>query len=255
MGEKIRALLFDFTKDNLDAHESGKVNITSGENVLEDVIQFENGEFNDSPFVRLFEIEGYSSHILNPQTIHIKGEQLSNILEVDKNNLCFYSLYNRYFLKRGRGTYTIEVKTSRQLMFLANKEMFKGGNIPIFEIRVKMDIHGEEKWSSWQAVAGKFIVIGNSYSSGIAEVYNSMTEKEIETFKQDFQIRYSGSSVLEFEMGNYSLPRIINDPFNSDIRKIIDPYSFQILFDSQIIKEVSREKSCEYWEIFEERYK
>jgi len=251
MGEKIRALLFDFTKDNLDAHEALKVNITSGVNILEDLIRFQNGEFKDSPFVRLFEIEGDSSYIEYARTIHIKDEHLSNILGIDKNNLCFYHFYNYYFLKLGT---FMKGKTSRELTILANKEMFKGVNIPIFEIRTRMVFHGEEKWSSWQAIAGKFIVIGNSGPSGLAEVYSSMTKKEIEAFKQDFQIRYSGSIVLEMGMGN-SLTRIINDPLNSEIRKIIDPYNFHILFDSQIIKEVSRERSFGYWKIFEERYK
>lgn len=252
MGEKIRVLLFDFTKNNLDAHEKCKVNITSGENILEDLIRFENGEFKDSPFVRLLEIEGDSAYLEIRRAIHIRDEHLSNILEVDKKNLCYFHFYNYYILKRF--TIMSEVKTSRELLILANKEMFTGGKIPIFEIRAKIVVHGEEKWSSWQAIAGKFIVIGHSNHSGLAEVYNSMTEKEIETFKQDFQIRYSGSSVLEMGMEN-SLTRIIKDPFNSNIRKIIDPYTFQILFDSQIIKEVSRESGFEYWKIFEERYK
>jgi hypothetical protein len=52
-----------------------------------------------------------------------------------------------------------------------------------------------------------------------------------------------------------TLPRIINDPFNNGIRKIIDPTTFQILFDSQIIQEVPSDKSYEIWREFEDRYR
>ncbi|KYG27734.1 hypothetical protein [Alkalihalobacillus trypoxylicola] len=253
MRKKIKALLFDFTKDHLAAHEAGKVHMTSGENVLKDImIQFENGECSDSPFVELIEIEPKAgSYDL------IRNEQMSHIIGIDEHNLCFYPIYTRTFKKNRSFTRALLSKGARgEFMILANNEMFEGVN-PVFEIRFKYyDNRAEQwKWSSWQAIAGKFIV-AQTYKfgpGGIAEVYSSLTEKEIETFKQDFQIRYSGSSIVELGIEN-SLPRIMNDPFNGDFRKVIDPNTFQILFDSQIIQEVSSEKSYEIWKSFEERY-
>lgn len=246
MQGKITALLFDFKKENLDAHEAAKVNMTSGKNVLKDLIQFEDGEFSESSFVQLIEIA------CDIPYNHIPNEQMSNILGIDKNNLCFYRIYT-YSIKNSR-SYTMGYLSRGapgQLMILANKAMFEKA-IPIFEIRFKRN----DKWSSWQAIAGKFLVVQN-YSSGpggIAEVYSSMTEREIEDFRQNFQVRYSGSIVSELVMPN-KLPRIINDPSSSDIRKIIDPNTFQILFDSQIMQVVSSDESYGIWRKFEDRYR
>ncbi len=247
MQEKIRALLFDFTRNNLDADELAKINMTSGRNVLNDVIQFEDGEFSDSPFVQLIEIEcEIGSHDI------VRNEQMSNILGINKNNLYFYCIYTRAF--KGACSFTMNCLSKGSpgaLNILANKSMFERA-VSIFEIRFK----NRGEWSAWQAIAGKFIVAQNYRfgSGGIAEAYSSMTEREIEIFKLNFQIRYSGSIISEMIMPN-TLPRIMNDPFNSDIRKIIDPNTFEILFDSQIIQEISSEKSCEVWRKFEERYK
>ncbi|GAF66070.1 hypothetical protein BTS2_2970 [Bacillus sp. TS-2] len=255
MRKKIKALLFDFTKDHLAAHEAGKVHMTSGENVLKDImIQFENGECSDSPLVELIELEP------EPESSRydiVRNEQMSHIMGIDEHNLCSYPIYDHIFIKSRSYTRALLSKGARgEFMILANKEMFEGVN-PIFEIRYKyLDNKASQwKWSSWHAIAGKFIVAQtfNVGPGGIAEVYSSITEKEIETFKQDFQIRYSGSSIVELAIEN-SLTRIMNDPFNGDFRKVIDPNTFQILFDSQIIQEVSSEKSYEIWKSFEERY-
>lgn len=79
--KKINALLFNFTKDNLDAHEATKENMTSGRNVLKDIIQFENGEFSDSPFVQLIEIACDGPYN------HVNDEQMSNKNILIINNL------------------------------------------------------------------------------------------------------------------------------------------------------------------------
>lgn len=249
MRDKINALLFDFTKDNLHAHEADNILMTSGKNILNEIIQFENGEFSDSPFAQLIEIECESDNYN-----HIKNETMSNILGIDKNSLFLYEIYTHHFFKkrcftRGNLPSTLQAK----FFILANKGMLEE-SVPIFEIRFKKYINEEEKWSSWQAISGKFIVT-QEYRfgpGGVLGVYSSMTEREIESFKRNFQIRYSGSIITELGMPN-TLHRI-EDPFNSDIRKIIDPNTFQILFDSQIINEVSSEKSCEVWQKFSDRY-
>ncbi|MEC5424307.1 hypothetical protein QGM71_12475 [Virgibacillus sp. C22-A2] len=248
MQDKIKVLLFDLTEDNLIVHQAINSNIISGRNILKDSIQFKNGEFSDTPFVKLIEIE-YESAINNT----VKDVQMSKILGIDESNLCFYHFYYHTY-KRFRSFTRKELSSGYpgEFIILTNKAMFeKANSIPIFEIRFKKN----EKWSSWQAIAGKFIVAQNYIfgPGGVAEVYSSMTEKVIETFGQDFQIRYGGRSVSELGMIN-SLHRIINDPFHSDIRKIIDPFTFQILLDSQLIQELSSEKSIEVWRNFEERY-
>ena len=71
---------------------------------------------------------------------------------------------------------------------------------------------------------------------------------------QNFQMRYSGYRVKELFQANI-LYRIIDDPFNTNIRKIIDPTTFHILFDSQIIQETSSDESYEIWKEFEKRYR
>ncbi|NLP52032.1 hypothetical protein [Bacillus sp. RO1] len=241
----ITALLFDFTTDNLDAHEIWKENMTSGRNVLNDIIQFENGEFSDTPFVRSIEIACYDCFN------HIKDEQMSNILKIDKENLCNYEMYNTTYRKSRSFTRNMQ-SLGDKIIILANKSMVEQTK-HIFEIRYK---ENEEKWSSWQAIAGKFIVT-QEYRfgpGGVAQVYSPLAAKQIANFKQKFEIRYSGSILLDMGEPN-TLTRIINDPFNNGIRKIIDPTTFQILFDSQIIQEVPSEKSDEIWRNFEERYR
>ncbi|TXC81569.1 hypothetical protein FS935_21945 [Metabacillus litoralis] len=251
MKDTIKALLFDFSKENLDVDIDDKFNITLGNNILNDILRFEKGNFIDNPFVQLTEIEcELDSHNF------VSNEKMSNILGIDKSSICFYQIYTHFFRRMylstiGKSPATFQVK----FIILAYKEMFEKAE-PIFDIRFKSYVDDEEKWSSWQAIAGKFIV-AQEYRfgpGGIAEVYNSMTEKEIENFKQNFQIRYSGSIVSELGMPN-TLPRIINDPFSSDLIKIIDPNTFQILFDSQILRGSSSEESGELWQIFDERYR
>lgn len=244
MSNKITALMFDFTTDNLNAHEVWKENMTSGRNVLNDIIQFEKGEFSDSPFVQSIEIATDDSYNL------VKDGQMSNILKIDKENLCNYQMYTNTF-KKSR-SYTKGMGTSKGIIILANKAMFEQTK-HIFEIRY---IKNDKKWSPWHAITGKFIVahVYRFGPGGIAEVYSPMATREIENFTQNFQIRYSGSMTHELMKSN-TLPRIVNDPHNDDIRKIIDPTTFQILFDSQIIQEVPSDKSYEVWRKFEERYR
>jgi hypothetical protein len=249
MSNKINFLLFDFTTENLNAHEVWKENMTSGRNVIKDIIQFENGEFSDSPFVQLIEIACDGLDNYN----HVKDEQISNILGIDKENLCNYQMYTNTF-KNSR-SYTRGMRRSGDIIIWANKAMFEQTfkQTNIFEIRYYQN---EEKWSSWQAITGKFIV-AQEYRfgpGGVAEVYSPMATREIANFKGNFQIRYSGSMTSDLMKPN-TLPRIINDPFNNGIRKIIDPTTFQILFDSQIIQEVPSDKSYEVWRDFEERYR
>lgn len=239
-------LLFDLTYDNLKANEADKENITSGRNILKDIIKFINSKFSDSNFVKSIKIECNDLHHT------IKNEEMSNILGMSENNLCFYRVYN-YSLKREYSKTTAYLNTGKigEYKIIANEKMFEGTE-PIFEIRYKI----EDKWSSWQGIAGKFILAKNSEwgPSGIAGRYSSITEEEIEIIKQKFQIRYSGSIVGEFVKKN-TLPRIINDPFYSDIRKVIDPTTFHILFDSLVIQEVPNDKSYEIWMKFQERYR
>lgn len=244
MRGKITALLFDFTGNNLYAHEAAKVSMTSGKNVLKDLIQFEDGEFSESPFVQLIEIacdQPYNS---------IRDEQISTILGIDKNNLCFYQIYTYYFKNNISFTRDLSIGDVGKPIILANKAMLEVAN-PIFEIRSKIN----EKWSSWQAITGRFIVAQKhrGVKAGVKGIYSPMTERDIESFKQNFQLRYSGSRILELGKPN-ALLRIKNDPSNSDIRKVIDPKTFQILFDSQIIQAVSSDESYELWRKFEERY-
>lgn len=240
MRNTIKALLFDFTKENLDTYNTDKINMTSGNDVLNDIIQFENGNFIDSPFVQLIDIE-YESD----EYYIIRNEEMCKVLEIDKNNFFYYGIYARRLKKTGIYTSRLRINSFE---IIANKEMFEGTVAPIFEIRANHEM------TSWQAIAGKFIVIRESIPSGIAEVYNPITKYAIEMFKQDFQIRYSGSKILDIGVHN-PLPRINKDPFNSNIIKIIDPSTFQISFDSQIIQENSSEKSSEIWKRFEERYR
>lgn len=245
MLENVNVLLFDFTRENLDEHEEAKVNLTSGKNVLEDLIQFEDGEFCESPFVQCIQIPTDDPYN------QIPDEQMSDILGIEKNNLLYYRIFITSFKKSYSFTHGYLDEGARDIKILANKKMIEE-NFPIFEIRYKVG----EKWSSWQAIAGKFIV-AHDYRfgpGGVREVYSSITEREISIIKQNFQIRYSGNTVNEILEPN-TLYRIINDPFDSVIRKIIDPSTFQILFDSQLIQEVSSEKSFVIWRKFEERYR
>jgi hypothetical protein len=245
MRKKVNTLLFDFTKDNLEAHEIYKENMISGSNVLEDIIQYKNGEFSDSFFVKLIEVE------CDDNDNYIKDEKMGNILGIDEKNLCFYQIYTCTFNQHSSFTrgYLNDGKIG-EFKILSNKVMFERN--PIFELRFKI----REKWSAWHAIAGKFIVAQNYNMGpgGIAGLYSSITKEEIETFKQSFQIRYSGSLIPEILKSN-TLHRIINDPFDSSIRKIIDPATSHILFDSQVIHEVSSDKSFEIWRKFEERYR
>ncbi|WP_322421617.1 hypothetical protein [Jeotgalibacillus haloalkalitolerans] len=246
MGETIKALMFDFTRDNLNAYEVDKAMLTSGENLLSDIMQFESMKYIESPFTRLIDIEcDYANNL-------IKDEKMSTILGIDKENLFHYYFFDRINKKSHSSTKTyLSAGHPGEFSILASKTMLEAGD-PIFEIRFKL----EEKWSSWQAIAGKFIVAQNYRfgPGGVAEVYHSMTEKEIESFKQTFQIRYSGSIRLALNMPD-TLRRMINDPFDRDIRKLIDPHTFQILFDSQLMHEFSSEKSQEIWSKFETRYR
>jgi len=77
MLENVNVLLFDFTRENLDEHEEAKVNLTSGKNVLEDLIQFEDGEFCESPFVQCIQIPTDDPYN------QIPDEQMSDILGID----------------------------------------------------------------------------------------------------------------------------------------------------------------------------
>ena len=247
MSEKINMLLFDFTKDNLEGHEEYKKNMTSGINFLSDIIQFENDEFLNSSFVQLVETNYDNDYG------HIKDRKISNILGIDEVNLCFYQIYD-YLCKKTVSMTREYLNTGqiREFKIIANKTMFKE-NSSIFEIRFKIE---EDKWSSWQAIAGKFILTKdiNMGAGGVAGLYSSITKKEIEVFMQSFQMRYSGRRIDELIQPNI-LCRIVDDPFNTNIRKIIDPTTFHILFDSQIIQETSSDKSYEIWKEFEKHYR
>src|SRR5690606_5495265 len=89
MLENVNVLLFDFTRENLDEHEEAKVNLISGKNVLEDLIQFEDGEFCESPFVQCIQIPTDDPYN------QIPDEQMSDILGIEKNNLLYYRIFTR----------------------------------------------------------------------------------------------------------------------------------------------------------------
>lgn len=71
----------------MDEHEEAKVNLTSGKNVLEDLIQFEDGEFCESPFVQCIQIPTDDPYN------QIPDEQMSDILGIEKNNLLYYRIF------------------------------------------------------------------------------------------------------------------------------------------------------------------
>lgn len=244
MGDTIKALLFDFTKENLEAHIEEKINMTSGNNILNDIIQFENEDFIDNPFVKLIDIECESVHYYST----ISNEQMSKVLEIDNNNIYYYEIYKRK-LSEGKSRFLVS-RVPLDPLIIANKEMFEGNFVPIFEIKFN-----NEKMSSWQAIAGKFIVICGSIPRGVAGVYNPIRKVSIEYFKREFQIRFSGNTIYTIGESINTLHRISKDPFSSDLIKIIDPSTSQILFDSQIIKENSSEKSREIWQEFDQRYR
>ena len=145
MSEKINMLLFDFTKDNLETHEEYKKNMTSGINFLNDIVQYENDEFKKSSFVQLIEMHYDNDHN------QIEDRKISNILGIDEVNLCFYQIYD-YLCKKSYSMTRGYLNTGRirEFKIITNKMMFKENN-SIFEIRFKIE---EDKWSSWQAIAG-----------------------------------------------------------------------------------------------------
>ncbi|MGG0717667.1 hypothetical protein ABE096_08725 [Robertmurraya massiliosenegalensis] len=247
MSKKITALLFDFTIDNLNAHEDWKEIMISGRNVLDDIIRFKEDEFCNSPLVQLIEIETESDSYKI-----IRNESMCNILGINNNNLCLYQNYSQQ-IRRRKISFTRPSNPrvlSDKFAILANKEMFEG-TFPIFEIRLRR----AEKWSVWQAIAGKFIFIMEfPYPGGIAEIYRSIDNRQIENLKGNIEIRYSGISLQEV-CSPFVLPRIVEDPFCCDLRKIIDPNTFHILFDSQIIHDFPGEKYNNAWKVFEERYR
>lgn len=242
--EKIKCLLFNLSSANLVAHEEFKEKVMSGCNILTEIIRFENGKFVDSPFVQQMEIPTRDEYNL------IKNEDMSNILGIDDHNLLYYEFFKQRFMSSTSGTLG-NLMGGSGFKILLDKLMFKGERY-VYEIRFRY----RENWTSWQAIAGKFIVL-QEYGfgpGGIAEVYSSMSAKEVEAFKDDFQIRYCGCLIEEMVLSD-SLQRIYNDPCNSDIRKIIDPSTYQILFDSQLIQEFSGEDISKIWFDFENRYR
>ncbi|MCM3612684.1 hypothetical protein M4S82_15670 [Planococcus sp. MERTA32b] len=242
MRDTIKALLFDFTKENLEAHIAENINMTSGNNIVNDIIQFENEKFIDNPFVKLIDIEYESVH----DEYGISNEQMSKVLEIDNNNICFYEIHNRKLSKDKRRCHASTVALDP--LIIANKEMFEEVNAPIFEIKYRNEM------SSWQAIAGKFILIHGNTPGGLLGIYNPIRKSSIENFfKRDFQIRFSGNKISTIAINH--LHRICNDPFSSDLIKIIDPSTSQILFDSQLMKDNSSEKSGEIWRKFDERYR
>lgn len=247
MKDTIKALLFDFTKENLEAHVADKINMTSGNNIVNDIIQFEDEKLIDNPFVKLIDVEYESNH----GYYGISNEQMSKVLEIDNNNVCHYEIYKRSLPKSKRFSVVQRVSLDPNPIIIANKEMFEENIVPIFEIQFIQD-----ETTSWQAIAGKFILIHGSIPRGVIGIYNPISKHSIEYFKQDFQIRFSGEKIdaIIGESMNH-LPRIYKDPFISDLIKIIDPSTSQILFDSQIIKYNSSEKNREIWQKFDERYR
>ncbi|MFT8322391.1 MAG: hypothetical protein ABF649_15975 [Bacillus sp. (in: firmicutes)] len=244
MRDTIKALLFDFTKENLEAHIEEKINMTSENNILNDIIQFKNENFIDNPFVKLIDIEYESVH----HYYSISDEQMSKVLEIDNNNIFYYKISRRKLSKNKSWSVTSTVPLDP--LIIANKEMFEENFNPIFEIKLN-----NNEMSSWQAIAGKFIVIHGSIPGGVAGIYNPIRKASIESFKRNFQIRFSGVTIQSLDASNNPLHRICKDPFSSDLIKIIDPSTYQILFDSHIIKENSSEKSREIWQKFDERYR
>ncbi|AIY05690.1 hypothetical protein Plano_1725 [Planococcus sp. PAMC 21323] len=240
MKDTIKALLFDFTKENLEAHVADKINMTSGNNILNDIIQFEDEKLIDNPFAKLIDIDYESNH----GYWGISNEQMSKVLEIDNNNVCHYEIYRRSRL------FSVIQKVALDPIIIVNKEMFQETNVPIFEIKFIKD-----ETISWQAIAGKFILIHGSTPRGIIGIYNPIRKFSIEEFKQDFQIRFSGVTMNRLDESIKHPPRIHKDPFSSDVLKIIDPSTSQILFNSQITKYNSSEKSYEIWQKFDERYR
>ncbi|NRG28238.1 hypothetical protein HRF69_14030 [Bacillus circulans] len=243
MRDTIKALLFDFTKENLEAHIEENINMTSGNNILNDIIQFKNENFIDNPFVKLIDIEFESDY-----GYFISDEQMSKVLGIDNNNIFRYAIYGRK-LSRNKST-SMSVTVPLDPLIIANKAMFEESYNPIFEIKIN-----NKEMSSWQAIAGKFILIHGSIPGGVAEVYNPIRKASIESFERNFQIRFSGVTIQSLVALDNPLHRICKDPFSSDLIKIIDPSTYQILFDSHIIKENSSEKSREIWQKFDERYR
>jgi|GEM_PF-2944252 len=239
--EKIKALMFNLSSENLDLHKKLTLNMLSGNNVLTDIIQFESGEFVDSPFVQHIEIPARDEYNF------IKNEDMSSILCIDDDDLLYYKFFKQKIMNSRLST----VGGIGGFKILLDKSMFEREK-HVYEIRYR---HGDT-WTSWQAIAGKFIV-AQEYRfgpGGIAEVYNSMNVNEVEAFKDEFQIRYCGKLFEEMVLSN-ALHRIYNDPYNNEIRKIIDPSTYQILFDSQMMQDFSREKISKIWLDFDERYR
>jgi len=243
---KIKALKFNLTDKNIKEHAVIIDALTSGINVLTDIIHLSKGQFIDCPFVQQIEIA------CDGPCNHIKSERICDILGIDKSNLCYFNFY-RHSFKKSR-SYTQELLHyghPGEIKILVNKKMFEVSR-NIFEIRLKI----QDEWSSWHGIAGEFIISRNYRfgPGGIVDVYNSMDTNEIAKFVTNYQIRYCGVLLSDLMMPKV-LFRVFKDPFNSEIRKIIDPVTFQILFDSQIIQEASSEKSDKLWSDFESRYR
>lgn len=254
--EKVNFLLFDLTDENIKSNQELQEMLLSGENILSEVAQIKNNAFTDSPFVKQIEARGENDYS------HIKDEEMSKLLEVDKNNLLYYEFF-RTTIKNARSmtvSYNYHGNLG-QFKLLTNKSMFKS-NKHIFEIRCKVD----DKWSSWQAIAGKFI-IAKEYRfgpGGIREKYNFMGSNEFEIIKQDYQLRYCGRVFDDMLMEN-TLSKIHNDPFNHSVVKMIDPdtnivlfdlqMSDKIHFDSQVPNEISVKEISKFWMDYVKRYR
>ncbi len=245
MENKITALMFDLTKANMIKHHENFETMTLSRNVLNDIINVSNDLFIESPFAYQIEMTSEDLHG------YVDTGELSNILGIGKDDLDSYHIFSKHYKKLGLFTLQhLNRSSSGDFIFWANHKMFEQ-NDPIFEIRYKIS----ETWSSWHAIAGKFIVaMYYKYGpGGIANVYSPMNTRDISNFKSSFELRYCGELIPNMDLTDM-MHRVNNDPFNANMRKIIEPITFQILLDSQIIHDISSEDSYKTWLDFEKRY-
>lgn len=251
MNEKIEFLLIDLTHKKINSYLDHEPKITSGKDILKDIIKFENGKLQESPFVQIIELD-HSAY--SDKNLYLGEEQMSSNLNVKKDNLHIHHLRTYNFFET-RLKNQVVPNPERFLIFTDKNMVYKSSN-SVFEIRTKINGLYGDSWSPWHAISGKFIIAQNVMygPNGIVGKYNDLNEERIKIFNQIFQIRYSGESVVQIEMAD-ELPRISSDPCNSKIKKIIDPYTFQILFDSTPLYKLSVEESFKTWQDFEKRYR
>lgn len=191
-------------------------------------------KFFESLCVNIIELSAKNDHETE-NMFQIINSEVEEMLNVKNDELTEYNFYGfPRVSKDKKRRYESFGNAYNNIKFIIDRN-FSNNNISkeVFEIRFNIN-PSENKWAPWQAIPGKFIVLGDYRfaPSGIADSYSEFTKENYDkSMKNNIQIRFSGYMPWNFTIFD-DVHRVIGDPVNENIVKIVDNKTYQILFDS-----------------------